>query len=131
MDNQKLISKAVEARKKAFAPYSKFQVGAAILTETGEIFTGSNVECSSYGLTVCAERVALTKAVSEGFTKFTKIAVVADTKKPCSPCGACRQFLNDFGGDLEVIMVNLKSDAKVKKISELLPDAFEDKDLSR
>lgn len=130
MKNEELLNLAKKVREKAFAPYSKFKVGAALLTKSGEVFTGCNVECTSYGLTICAERVALTKAVSEGFTEFAKIAVVADTKEPCSPCGACRQFLHDFG-DFDVILSNLENDTKEITIAELLPFGFKDSDLQK
>ena len=127
---EKLIEMAKKARDNAYAPYSNFKVGAALLTEDGEIFTGANVENASYGLSICAERVAVFKAVSEGKRKFKAIAVVADTEKPTPPCGACRQVLAEFG-DIEVIMANLKGDVKVMKLSELLPEAFTPEDLRR
>ena len=126
---KKLISKAKKARKKAYTPYSKFQVGAAVLCAGGKIFTGCNIENASFGLAVCAERVAIFKAVSEGSTKFEAIAVVGDTDKPCSPCGACRQVISEFGEDIVLVMSNLKGDAKIMKINELLPDAFGKNDL--
>ncbi|MBI3813740.1 MAG: cytidine deaminase [Nitrospinae bacterium] len=122
MDN--LIAEAKKARENAYAPYSKFKVGAAVLTGDGKIFTGCNVENSSYGLSICAERTAIFNAVSAGYKKFTKIAVVTDTEPPASPCGACRQVIFEFGDDIEVIMANLKGDVKIKKIDELLKDGF-------
>ncbi len=120
---EKLIEMAKKARENAYAPYSNFKVGAAILTEDGKIFTGANVENSSYGLSVCAERVALFKAVSEGYRKFKAIAVVTDSEPPAYPCGACRQVLWEFG-DMEVIVANLKGDVRVVKLSELIPEGF-------
>ncbi len=123
MDVKRLLEMARKARENAYAPYSDFKVGAALLTESGEIFTGCNVENSSYGLSVCAERVALFKAVSEGYRKFKALAVVADTERPVPPCGACRQVLWEFG-DIDIIMSNLKGDVKVMKLSELLPEGF-------
>ena len=102
---QELINKAKEAKKYAYDPYSKFEVGAALETESGKIYTGCNVENSSFGLSMCAERVAIFKAVSDGETKFKRIAIVADTKDPVSPCGACRQVMSEFG-DFEVILSN-------------------------
>ncbi len=123
MDVKRLLEMARKARENAYAPYSNFKVGAALLTESGEIFTGCNVENSSYGLSVCAERVALFKAVSEGYRKFKALAVVADTERPVPPCGACRQVLWEFG-DIDIIMSNLKGDVKVMKLSELLPEGF-------
>lgn len=120
----KLIAEAKMAREKAYAPYSNFKVGAAVLTTDGKIFTGCNVENSSYGLTICAERAAIFNAVSSGYKKFTKIAVVTDSEPSASPCGACRQVIFEFGDDIEVIMANLKGDIKIMKINELLKDGF-------
>ena len=126
---KKLIEEAEKARKRAYTPYSKFQVGAAVFCADGKIFTGCNIENASFGLTVCAERVAIFKAISEGSTKFEAIAVIGDTDKPCSPCGACRQVISEFGEDIPLIMANLKGDVKIKKIKELLPEAFGKNDL--
>lgn len=126
---KKLISEAEKARKMAYTPYSKFKVGAAILSADGKIFTGCNIENASFGMSICAERVAIFKAISEGSTKFEAIAVVGDTDKPCSPCGACRQVISEFGEDIPLIMANLKGDIKIKKIGELLPEAFGKRDL--
>ena len=127
---EELLEIAKKARENAYAPYSNFKVGAAIITEDGKIFTGANVENASYGLSMCAERVAVFKAVSEGYRKFKAIAVVADTDGPVSPCGACRQVLSEFG-DMDVIMGNMKGDVKVMKLSELLPESFTPEDLRR
>ncbi len=126
---EKLIKVAEKARKRAYTPYSKFKVGAAILSSDGKIFTGCNIENASFGLTVCAERVAILKAISEGSSKFEAIAIVGDTNRPCSPCGACRQVISEFGKDIKIIMYNLKGDIKIKKIDELLPEAFNKNDL--
>jgi cytidine deaminase len=126
---KKLIKEAEKARKRAYTPYSKFQVGAAVLCADGKIFTGCNIENASFGLTICAERVAISKAISEGSTQFEAIAVIGDTAKPCSPCGACRQVISEFGDDIPLIMANLKGDVKIKKIKELLPEAFGKNDL--
>ena len=126
---KRLIKEAEKARKSAYTPYSKFNVGAAILISDGKIFTGCNIENASFGLTVCAERVAVLKAISEGSTKFDAIAIVGDTNRPCSPCGACRQVISEFGKDIKIIMSNLKGDIKIKKICELLPEAFSKNDL--
>jgi len=123
MYEKELIERARKARENAYAPYSKFKVGAAILTEDGEVYTGVNVENASFGLTVCAERVALFKAVSDGKRSFKAIAVVADTEEPVPPCGACRQVLSEFG-DMKVIMANLKGDVKIARLRDLLPDSF-------
>lgn len=119
-----LIQQALEARKYSYSPYSKFAVGAALETATGEIILGANVENASYGLTICAERVALVKAVSQGIKKFKRLAVVADTPGPVAPCGACRQMLNEFAPDLEIILTNVKGDAETVFLNELLPKAF-------
>jgi len=126
---KKLIKEAEKARKKAYTPYSKFQVGAAVLCADGKIFTGCNIENASFGLAICAERVAIFKAISEGPIKIEAIAVIGDTDTPCSPCGACRQVISEFGEDIPLIMANLKGDVKIKKIKELLPEAFGKKDL--
>ena len=126
---KKLVKEAEKARKKAYTPYSKFKVGAAVLSVDGKIFSGCNIENASFGLAVCAERVAIFKAISEGSTKFKAIAVIGDTDKPCSPCGACRQVISEFGEDIPLIMANLKGDVKIKKIKELLPGAFGKNDL--
>ena len=123
VNREELVEMAKRARENAYAPYSNFRVGAVILTESGEIYTGCNIENSSYGLSICAERVALFKAVSEGHRRFKAVAVVADTEEPVRPCGACRQVLWEFG-DMEVIMANLKGDVEVARLSELLPEAF-------
>jgi len=128
-DYEKLIKEAEKARKRAYTPYSKFKVGAAVLSANGEIFNGCNIENASFGMSVCAERVAIFKAISEGSTKFEAIAVIGDTDKPCSPCGACRQVISEFGEDIPLIMANLKGDVNIKKIKELLPEAFGKKDL--
>lgn len=119
-----LVKKAVDARKKAYAPYSKFKVGAALEAANGKVFVGCNVENSSYGLTLCAERVALFKAVSEGVSKFKRIAIVADTKNPCPPCGMCRQALYEFAPNLEVVMANTKGRTRKVKLKDLLAHPF-------
>ncbi len=124
-----LIKKATDARLKAYAPYSNFTVGAALMTDKGAIFTGCNIENASLGLSICAERVAIQKAVSAGYTTFKALAVVCDTEKPCSPCGACRQVMTEFSPEMDVIMVNLHHDLKIMKAKELLPDAFSDHDV--
>lgn len=101
-------------------------MGAALLTEDGKVFTGGNVENASYGLSICAERVAAVKAVSEGHTRFSKLVVVADTEEPCPPCGVCRQMLFEFSPDMPVIMVNLRGKEKELTLRELLPEPFGD-----
>lgn len=120
-----LVSAARKARTRAFAQFSRFPVGAALEAEDGTVITGCNVENASYGLTVCAERVAVVKAVSEGYRRFTRIAVVADTDHPTPPCGACRQILWEFGGNLEVILSNLEGRTVRYRMKDLLPDPFD------
>lgn len=120
-----LIEAALAARLHAHAPYSKFLVGAAIEAEDGRIFTGCNVENATYGLTVCAERVAVFKAISEGVRKFRAIAVAADTKTLTPPCGACRQILWEFLGDVPVILVNLEGKVERLSLSEIFPRPFD------
>lgn len=128
--DKKLIEEAAKVREKAYAPFSNFRVGAALVTEDGEIFTGCNVESASYGLTVCAERVAIWKAVSEGKHKIRQIAVVVDTEDLTPPCGACRQIIWEFGGDIPVIMRNLKGKTETVQMKDLLPRAFDTKFLA-
>lgn len=123
MTNEELINIAVKAMKRAYAPYSQFKVGAALLTKSGKVFEGFNIENSSYGLSICAERVAIFSAVVAGERNFEKIAIVADTDKLVSPCGACRQVMSEFG-DFQVIMTNTSGQLIVRSVSELLPFAF-------
>jgi len=125
VDEATLIEAARGARERAIAPYSKFKVGAALETEDGTVVTGCNVENATFGLTVCAERVALLKAVSEGHRAFRRIAVVADTADPTPPCGPCRQLLWEFCGDIEVILANLTADMGHHRLSALLPLPFD------
>ncbi len=125
MDLDQLIAAARAARLHAHAPYSGFRVGAALQTPAGLIVTGCNVENATYGLTICAERVALVKAISEGQTKFTRIAVVADTDAPTPPCGACRQILWEFAGDLEIVLANLNDVKGTYRLAQLLPLPFD------
>ncbi len=129
MNYKSLAEKAVEAKSKALPTYSNFHVGAALITEDDKIYTGCNIESSSYSLTICAERTAIFKAISEGERKFKAIAVAGDTEGFISPCGACRQIISDLCGDIDIILVNSKNETKVMKTSELLPFAFSDKDL--
>lgn len=120
-----LIAAARRARRNAVAYYSDFKVGAALETEDGQVITGCNVENATYGLTICAERVAMFKALSEGHRKFRRVAVVADTEAPTPPCGACRQILWEFGGDLEVVLANLKREKGRHQLKDLLPLPFD------
>jgi len=120
-----LLDAARAARLNAHAPFSKFKVGAALQTEDGKVITGCNVENATYGLTLCAERVAMFKAISEGHRRFVRVAVVADTEAPTPPCGACRQILWELGGDLEVILGNLVAEKGRYWLRELLPVPFD------
>jgi cytidine deaminase len=120
-----LVAAARRAREHAVAAFSHFKVGAALETADGTIVTGCNVENATYGLTICAERVAMFKALSEGHRSFTRIAVVADTDAPTPPCGACRQILWEFGGDLEVVLANLREDKGTHRLKDLLPLPFD------
>ena len=126
---RELTRLARQARRRAHAPYSRFKVGAALRTKSGEIVTGCNVENASYGLTLCAERVAVFKAVSEGLRRFDAITVVADGKRPAAPCGPCRQILWEFCGDIVVHMENLEGRRETRRLSELLPFPFDDRNL--
>jgi len=121
----KLVTAARRARRHAQAAYSKFKVGAALETADGIIITGCNVENATYGLTICAERVAMFKALSEGHRTFRRVAVVADTVAPTPPCGACRQILWEFGGDLEVVLANLRRETGRHQLKDLLPLPFD------
>ncbi len=123
--SEALIAAARAVRDRAVADFSGFKVGAALETAGGQIITGCNVENASYGLTLCAERVAVFKAISEGHRTFTRIVVVADTESPTPPCGACRQILWEFGGDLEVVMANLTTVTATLQMRELLPLPFD------
>ena len=120
-----LVKAARAARRNAHANYSHFKVGAALETADGTIITGCNIENATYGLTVCAERVAMWKALSDGHRTFHRVAVVADSSDPTPPCGPCRQILWEFGGDLEVILANLRSETGRYRLSALLPMPFD------
>jgi cytidine deaminase len=123
--SDRLIAAARAAREHAVATFSGFKVGAALETASGEIVTGCNIENATYGLTLCAERVAMFKALSEGHRRFTRVAVVADTAAPTPPCGACRQILWEFGGDLEVFLANLTETTGEHHLKDLLPLPFD------
>lgn len=130
MNNENLIKEAKAARELAYVPYSKFKVGAALLTEDGKVYRGCNIENAAYSMTNCAERTAIFKAVSEAEKRFTAIAVVADTDRPVPPCGACRQVISELcPQDMKVILTNLKGDITELTVAELLPGAFSAEDL--
>ena len=125
-----LLKASITARETAYVPYSKFQVGAALLTRDGEVFLGCNIENASFGLTNCAERTAIFKAVSEGKKEFSAIAISGDTEGPISPCGACRQVIAEFcAPDMPVYLTNLKGNVSETTVAELLPGAFTTGDL--
>ncbi len=123
MDDKELIAAAKKYREFSYSPYSKFKVGAAVLTKKGNVYGGCNVENSSFPVTNCAERTAIFKAVSEGEQEIEAIALIADTPGPCSPCGACRQVMVEFRIP-KIIMANIKGDVKVVTLEELMPYAF-------
>jgi cytidine deaminase len=125
LNSSDLVAAARVAREHAHASFSKFKVGAALETDTGIVITGCNIENATYGLTICAERVAMFKAISDGHRAFRRIAIVADTERPTPPCGACRQILWEFGGDLEVILANLTTETASHSLSTLLPIPFD------
>ena len=120
-----LQAAALAARENAHAPYSKFRVGAALEDESGRIHRGCNVENATYGLTLCAERVAVFKAISEGAREFRRIAIAADTDTLTPPCGACRQILWEFCGDIEIVLVNLRGKSETLRLKEMFPRAFD------
>ena len=124
-DAAALVAAAIDARTRARAQFSSFKVGAALETDSAAIVTGCNVENATYGLTMCAERVALYKALSDGHGVFTRIAVVADTADPTPPCGSCRQLLWEYCGDIEVVLANLTGVKRRLRLSELLPLPFD------
>jgi cytidine deaminase len=130
MKKEQLVDMAKKAREYAYAPYSKFKVGAALLTKSGKVFTGCNVENSSFGASMCAERIAVFKAVSEGEREFEAIAVVTDTVNPAMPCGMCRQVLSEFSLEIKIYAANLDGRIKSTTLRELLPFAFTKKDLT-
>ena len=127
LELQTLIDIAVKARERAFAPFSDFRVGAAVETEDGEIFTGCNVESASYGLTVCAERVAIWKAISEGARCFGRLVIVADTERLTPPCGTCRQIIWEHCRNTTIVLANLRGETEIVDIDHLLPRAFDAK----
>jgi cytidine deaminase len=127
---QQLIEKAKSARLRSIAPFSNFLVGAAVKTDEGKIYTGCNVESASYGLTVCAERVAIWKALSEGERNFAELAIVADTESLTPPCGTCRQIIWEFAKNATIVLGNLRGETQIVSIRELLPRAFDARFLS-
>lgn len=128
MDTKMLVKKALEAKEKAYAPYSGFRVGAALIAGSGKVYTGCNIECSSYSPTICAERTAISKAVSEGERQIVAIAVTGDSEWTY-PCGVCRQVIREFGKDAKVIVVKSEDEYKEYTLEELLPHSFGPEDL--
>jgi len=124
-EKQSLIAAATAARLLSVAPFSKFLVGAALQTDAGKVFTGCNIESASYGLTVCAERVAIWKALSEGERNFTSLTIVADTESLTPPCGTCRQIIWEFCKNATIVLANLRGQREELKVSDLLPRAFD------
>ncbi|WP_096270432.1 cytidine deaminase [Paucisalibacillus globulus] len=132
MANQELIQKAIEVRDRAYVPYSNFGVGAALLTKSGKVYTGCNIENAAYPVSLCAERVAIFKAISEGETEFVELAVVADTERPVPPCGSCRQVMSEFfDSEMNVHLTNLNSNTMTVKMEELLPFSFQKTDMEK
>nr|WP_099187285.1 cytidine deaminase [Tepidibacter mesophilus] len=131
MDNKELLKIAEKAKENAYVPYSKFHVGAALLTKSGKVFTGCNVECASYGGTNCAERTAIFKAVSEGEREFEKIAITSDNIGETYPCGICRQVILEFGRDIKVVLGESEGEYRELSIDELIPYGFTGVDLKK
>ena len=125
----KLLEAAKEVRKNAYVPYSNFPLAAALLTKEGKIFTGVYVENAAYGETICAERTAIVKAVSEGYTEFEALLLLSDTEKPITPCGSCRQVISEFSNDIDIIMTTYDNGELIKKNKELLPGSFNKDDM--
>ncbi len=119
-----LIKKALDARKSSHSPYSKFRVGVALLTKDNKIYTGANVECSSYSLTICAERVAAVKAITDKHKVFKAVAIASSGKELIFPCGACRQFLSEFSDNMDVILIKSRRDYQIYKLQNLFPHKF-------
>ena len=130
-DDRTLLEAALEVQERAHCPFSRYPVGSAVRTEEGEIFTGCNVESASFSLTCCAERVAVFKAVSEGHKRIMACSIVTIEDKPAPPCGACRQVLYEFGGNIRLILGNRRGDVRVLSLGDLLPEGFTAEQLSR
>ena len=131
MNAQELIQEAKKGRELAYAPYSKFQVGAALLTKDGKVFRGCNIENAAYSMCNCAERTALFSAYADGVREFQMLAVIADTDQPVTPCGACRQVISELcPRDMTVVLTNLKGEVQEITVEELLPGAFSKEDLA-
>ncbi|QKY69177.1 cytidine deaminase [Lentibacillus sp. CBA3610] len=130
MSSQELLDKAREIKEKAYVPYSEFPVGAALLSQSGKIYTGCNIENAAYPVSCCAERVAIFKAISDGESDFTEMAVVADTERPVPPCGSCRQVMSEFfNSDTKINLTNIHNYTKTVTMEELLPFSFNSSDM--
>ncbi|HMA60000.1 MAG TPA: cytidine deaminase [Halanaerobiales bacterium] len=125
----KLLKAAKEVKENAYVPYSNFPLAAALLTKEGKIFTGVNIENAAYGVTMCAERTAIFKAVSEGYTEFEALLLLSNTEKPITPCGSCRQVISEFSNDIDIIMTTYDNGELIKKNKELLPGSFNKDDM--
>lgn len=131
MVNEKLIEQAKDSRKYAYVPYSKFQVGAALKTKSGKVYSGCNIENAAYPVSCCAERVAIFKAIAEGEVDFAELAVVGDTERPISPCGSCRQVMSEFfDPETPIFLSNMNGDIKSISMQDLLPYSFTSRDLN-
>ena len=130
MDNKELIKYALEAKEKAYTPYSNFKVGAALLTKEGRVFTGCNIENAAYSPTICAERTAIVKAVSEGYLNFEKIAIVGGDDG-AFPCGVCRQVIREFAKEIDIIIAKSLDDYKIYRLEDILPHSFGPDDLEK
>ena len=132
MTMNNLLEEAIKIRENAYVPYSKFQVGAALLTKSGNVYTGCNIENAAYPVSCCAERVAIFKAISEGETEFVQMAVAADTERPVPPCGSCRQVMSEFfAPQMEIHLTNLNKDVKTFTMEKLLPFSFNNDDMKK
>ncbi|WP_031335534.1 MULTISPECIES: cytidine deaminase [Virgibacillus] len=132
MNKQDLLNEAHTMLSKAYVPYSKFPVGAALLTKSGKLYTGCNIENAAYPVSCCAERVAIFKAIADGEDEFIEMAVIADTERPVPPCGSCRQVMSEFfKGDMIIHLTNLKNEVKTVSMNELLPFSFQPSDLNK
>lgn len=130
MNQQSLVQQAIDSMENAYVPYSKFAVGAAVRTKSGKVYTGCNIENAAYPVSLCAERVAIFKAISDGETEFEEMAVAADTNRPVPPCGSCRQVMSEFfSQDMEIHLTNLNQDIKTFTMENLLPFSFTPTDL--
>ncbi|WP_047985278.1 cytidine deaminase [Ornithinibacillus californiensis] len=132
MSKNELIDKAIQIRERAYVPYSNFPVGAALVTKSGKVYTGCNIENAAYPVSLCAERVAIFKAISEGETEFVEMAVAADTERPVPPCGSCRQVMSEFfHSDMNIHLTNLNANTMTVKMDELLPFSFQKSDMEK